>query len=131
MKPYTGDLFEAPGLTEDTTTQGTRMFVYFLPAEGRSWSVILRVPALRAQQLALDIAVPMVAVIIGLFAVAALISSISLNNVTSSLQTLTSEAGRLAQGELDRPLAVEGTDEVGQTETCVRAHATEPERKAG
>jgi methyl-accepting chemotaxis protein len=90
------------------------MFVYNQPAEGRSWSVIQTVPALSAQQLALDIAVPMVAVIIGLFAVAALISSISLNNVTSSLLTLTSEAGRLAQGELDRPLAVEGTDEVGQ-----------------
>lgn len=114
MKPYAGNLDKAAGMAEDTTTQGTRMFVYHQLAEGRSWSVVLRVPALRAQQLALDIAVPMVAVIIGLFGVAALISSISLNNVTSSLQTLTSEAGRLAQGELDRPLAVEGTDEVGQ-----------------
>ncbi len=114
MLPYLGLIQVEPNFYEDFTKQGTRMFVYNQPAEGRSWSVIQTVPALSAQQLALDIAVPMVAVIIGLFAVAALISSISLNNVTSSLQTLTSEAGRLAQGELDRPLAVEGTDEVGQ-----------------
>lgn len=114
MQPYAGKLRTDPGLIEDTSKQNTRMFVYIQPAAGRSWLVILTVPALRAQQLALDIAIPMVAVIIGLFALAAIISSISLNNVTGSLLTLTSEAGRLAQGDLDRPLAVEGTDEIGQ-----------------
>jgi hypothetical protein len=70
MQPYPGLLTKA-GLSEFSTKQGTRMYVFYQPAEGRSWSVILTVPALRAQQLALDIAVPMVAVIIGLFAVAA------------------------------------------------------------
>ena len=46
--------------------------------------------------------------------IAAIISRLSLNNVTASLQILTTEAGRLAQGELDHPLRVDGKDEVGQ-----------------
>ena len=51
-------------------------------------------------------------VILALFALVSL--RIGLRVVTRSLQKLASEADRIAQGQLDRPLQVEGEDEVGQ-----------------
>lgn len=107
---------------------GTRNLVYYQPVTGHSWGVVLSVPAEQAQQLALDIAAPMTILVLVL-AVAALISlRLSLGMLTSSLQTLATEAGRIAQGQLDHPLPAEGVDEVGQLRHAfeqmrVRLHA--------
>ena len=76
--------------------------------------MVLTVPAAQAQQLALDIASPL-AILVLILAVIALVSlHFSLRIVTSSLQNLVGEAGRIAQGQLDHPLPLEGVDEVGQ-----------------
>ena len=50
-----------------------------------------------------------------LLAVVAMISlRVGLRVVTGSLQSLAAEANRIAQGNLDHPLQVDGVDEVGQ-----------------
>lgn len=93
---------------------GTRSLVYYQPVLGRSWAVVLAVPAQEAQQLALDIATPLTLLVLAL-ALAALISlRLTLRVLTGSLQNLATEAGRISQGQLDHPLQVEGADEVGQ-----------------
>ena len=114
MSPYTVRQSDQPLFFKDTAPDGTRRLVYVQRAEGRPWAIVLAVPAHRAQQLALEIAAPLLGMIILLVSVAAIILKISLHSVTASLQSLSLEAGRISQGELDHPLVVEGEDEVGQ-----------------
>ena len=114
MTTYLGRIPEAQSFYEETQPDGTRMFVYYQPTIGRDWAVILMVPVYRAQQLALDIATPLLAMIAILAIIALAILSLGLRMVTGSMQNLAQEAGKIAQGRLDQPLAVNGSDEVGQ-----------------
>jgi len=99
---------------DDTAADGTRQLVYYQPVIGHPWAIVLSVPAQQAQQIALDIAMPLSLMII-LLALAAMISlRVGLGAVTGSLQGLAIEANRIAEGDLDHPLQVEGEDEVGQ-----------------
>ena len=114
MSNYAGRTDQAALFYDAPAPRGTRNLVYYQPVAGRSWAVVLTVPAEQAQQLALDIASPL-AILVVILAVIALISlRFSLRVVTSSLHNLAGEAGRIAQGQLDQPLPVEGVDEVGQ-----------------
>lgn len=114
METYPGQKTETADFYEDTAADGTRNLVYFQPVTGRSWAVVLTVPAEQAQLLVLNIAAPLSLMIL-LLAVIALISlRVGLKVVTNSLQNLTSEAMRIAQGQLDHALQIEGVDEVGQ-----------------
>lgn len=114
MTTYSGQMTETSDFFDDTASDGTRALVYFQPAKGRPWSIVLTVPALRAQQMALDIAFPVLAMIVVLSLVSIVVLRLGVRAVTSSLQNLASEADRIAQGQLDRPLSVDGEDEVGQ-----------------
>lgn len=111
---YTGQRSDQPLFYDDTASDGTRQMVYYQPVAGRAWAIVLAVPAQETQQLALEIALPLsvMLVILALFALVSL--RVGLRVVTRSLQRLASEADRIAQGQLDRPLQVEGEDEVGQ-----------------
>jgi PAS domain S-box-containing protein len=111
---YTGQLSDQPLFYDDTATDGTRQLVYQQPVPGRAWTIVLTVPAQETQQLALEIALPLSVMLIVLALVALVILRIGLRVVTRSLQKLSSEAERIAKGQLDRPLQVEGEDEVGQ-----------------
>ncbi|MBI4769907.1 MAG: HAMP domain-containing protein, partial [Chloroflexi bacterium] len=93
---------------------GTRDLVYYQPAVGHSWAVVLIVPAEEAQQLALNIAAPLSVMLLVLAVIALIALRLGMRVVTASLQNLASEATRIAQGQLDHPLQVEGVDEVGQ-----------------
>lgn len=114
LTPYTGTHPELPGIIDDTAADGTRQLLFYQPAEGQPWSIILTIPARRAQEIALELASPLIWVLM----VLALIGFISLRwqvkSVTASLVSLTSEASRLAAGELDRPLSINGVDETAQ-----------------
>lgn len=97
-----------------TAADGTQNLVYFQPVAGRSWAVVLTVPAQQAQQLALRIAAPLSLMILLLALIALISLRLALKVVTNSLQNLTSEAMRIAQGQLDHALSIDGVDEVGQ-----------------
>lgn len=114
MSPYSGRLQTEAGFFDDTARGGTRNLVYYQPVAGRSWSVVLTVPAQQAQQLALNIAAPLSGMILALAALALVSLRLGLKAVTTSLQSLSSEAVRIAQGQLDHAMTVEGVDEVGQ-----------------
>lgn len=114
MSPYSGRTSAQAGFFDDTARGGTRNLVYYQPVAGRSWSVVLTVPAQQAQQLALDIATPLSGMILILAVVALISLRIGLKAVTTSLQSLSSEAVRIAQGQLDHAMTVDGVDEVGQ-----------------
>ncbi len=111
---YTGERSDQSRFYDDTASDGTRQMVYYQPVEGRAWSIVLTVPAQETQQLALEIALPLSLMIFGLALFALVILRVGLRVVTRSLQNLASEADRIAQGQLDHPLQVEGEDEVGK-----------------
>jgi len=111
---YTGQQGDQPLFYDDTASDGTRQLVYYQPVIGRAWASVLNVPAQEAQKLALEIALPLSLMLIGLAVFAVIILRVSLRVVTRSLQNLASEADRIVQGQLDRSLQVDGEDEVGQ-----------------
>ncbi|MGB7873431.1 MAG: ATP-binding protein [Anaerolineales bacterium] len=111
---YTGQRSDHPLFYDDTASDGTRQMVYYQPVPGRAWALVLTVPAQETQGLALEIALPLSLMLVVLALFALIILRIGLRVVTRSLQKLASEADRISQGQLDRPLQVEGEDEVGQ-----------------
>lgn len=114
MKSYTGRLDQGTPFYEDTAADGTRLLVYYKPVLGRPWGVLLAVPARYAQQQALNIAAPILVTIVILALLAILLLQWGLRSVTFSLNDLAVEAHRIAGGNLDRPMSIEGEDEVGQ-----------------
>jgi signal transduction histidine kinase len=111
---YTGPRGIEPIFYDDTASDGTRQLAYYQPVFGRPWAIVLTVPAQQAQQLSLNIAMPLSLMIIFLAFVAMISLRVGLRVVTGSLQSLADEANRMAQGNLDQPLQVDGVDEVGQ-----------------
>ena len=114
MTPYTGQTFDKPTFYDAAAPDGTRSLVFYQPAVGRPWAIVLEVPAQRAQQIALNIAIPLLGMIFVLSVVAIIFLRLGLSLITRSLQSLAVEAVRISQGELDHPLPVRGEDEVGQ-----------------
>lgn len=72
------------------------------------------VPAHQAQQLALEIAAPLLGMIIILVGVIFVLLQLSLSGIVSSVKSLTREAERISQGELDNTLRVGGHDEISR-----------------
>ena len=114
MTEYTGVIPATGELAADISYVSTRQFSYYEPSKGRPWGVLLIIPGEAAQQLALDISVPLLLILIVLMVVTFMIIRISLRNVTQSLEKLADEATLIARGRLDHDLHIEGEDEVGQ-----------------
>jgi PAS domain S-box-containing protein len=114
METYTGKPSLQGVFFEGTAPDGTRRMMYYQPVLGRPWAVVVSVPAREAQQLALQIAAPLLIMILILFLIAAFVLRLSLRAVTASLQNLAQETNRISSGQLDSPLVAEGEDEVGQ-----------------
>lgn len=113
MKIYQGPVSQEPELFNDISPTGTRQYTYYQPVDGHSWSLALVVPAARTQQIAVEMAAPLLVMIILLSIVAIFITRMGLGVVTTSLQSLAEQAGRLAQGNLEQPLIIDGQDEIG------------------
>jgi signal transduction histidine kinase len=114
LTTYSGQRGNEGLFYDGTASDGTRQLVYYQPVIGRPWAVVLTLPAQKAQQLALNIAMPLSLMIVFLAFVAMISLRVGLRVVTGSLQGLAAEANRIAQGNLDHPLQVDGVDEVGQ-----------------
>jgi PAS domain S-box-containing protein len=114
MMDYSGPINPEQPFMDQTATDGTRSLVYVSQAVGRPWIAAIWVPARQAQQLALQIAAPLLLMVVVLSLVTFWLVRIGLKLVTNSLRTLATESDRIAQGELGNPLQVEGQDEIGQ-----------------
>jgi PAS domain S-box-containing protein len=114
MEQYTGKTSDTAIFYDEVAPDGTRRLVYYQPVRGHPWSVVLSVPARRAQQLALNIAIPLLGMILLLFVIAFLLLRVGLRTITTSLQTLGHETNRISSGQLDHALQVQGEDEIAQ-----------------
>lgn len=114
LTEYAFPLDEAQPFSDLTAADGTRQLVYTQAAIGRPWRVAMWVPAQGAQELALQIAAPLLGLVLILSLLAFGLVQVGLRVITRSLKTLAAEADRIAQGQLDHALAVEGIDEIGK-----------------
>jgi PAS domain S-box-containing protein len=111
---YEGQRSDQPAFFDETAALGTRELVYYQPVPGHPWAVVLSIPAQETQQLAINIALPISLMIILLGLIALFSLRVNLRAVTGSLQNLATEATHLSTGQLDRPLNVDGDDEVSE-----------------
>lgn len=111
---YTGQVGEQPALALQLGSDGTRQLIYTRPTAGRGWAVVTTVPARVAQQLAIEIAAPALAGVLGLMGIVFAVIGLGLRGVTGSLNQLADISSQMAGGNLDQPLALAGTDELGQ-----------------
>jgi PAS domain S-box-containing protein len=114
MKKYAGQSSQQGIYFDGLTPDNTRSMMYYQPVLSRPWAIVVAVPAQETQQIALQIAAPLMIMILILFLIAGLVLRFSLRSVTSSLQNLAQETKRISSGQLDRPLVTDGNDEVGQ-----------------
>ncbi|MDD5466400.1 MAG: ATP-binding protein [Anaerolineales bacterium] len=114
MKKYPGKLPGTPSFFTETGSDGTRRLVYFEQATGRPWSVVLTMPAKYAQQLAMNIAVPVMGLMLVLSAMAVSLLLYSINKISSTLEAFADQADGIAQGRLEHTMHVTGDDEVGR-----------------
>ena len=111
---YEGQQSDQPAFFDETASLGTRQLVYYQPVASHPWAIVLAIPAQETQQLAINIALPISLMIILLGLVALISLRVNLRSVTGSLQSLAAETKYLATGQLDRPLSIEGEDEVSE-----------------
>ena len=114
MEPYSGRTELREALFDETAPDGTRRLVYVKSASGRPWTVVLSLPARQAQQIALNIAAPILIAMFLLGGGAVLYFRYNLNKITSSLQLLAEQATTIAQGRLDKSVEAKGEDEEGR-----------------
>lgn len=115
MSTYNGPVFQdGPHFYDQNAADGTRHLVLYQPTVGRPWAVVMSVPARRVQQLALNIALPLLGIILVALVIAAILLQLGLHMIITSLQTLAVEAERITQGQLDHALSIERQDEIGQ-----------------
>lgn len=111
---YLGSTSIEAAFLDDPAPDGTRQIVHYQPLLTRSWAIVTTVPARITQEIAMQIAIPLV----GLLSVVAVILYVALwagiRVVTRSLRQLIDGAGRIAEGDLDHALDLGSADEVGQ-----------------
>ncbi|WP_083461910.1 ATP-binding protein [Thermanaerothrix daxensis] len=103
-----------PRFYEGLSPLGTRQFMYYQPVVGKPWSVVLVMPAQRAQDMALQIAAPTLISLVLFAGLLIILSRVGSRTLVTSLSLLASQAARIAHGQLDTPVQVEGVDEVGR-----------------
>lgn len=107
-------LQDGPHFFDQNAGDGTRHLVLYQTTVGRPWAVVMSVPARRVQQLALNIALPLLGIILVALVIAVILLQLGLHMIITSLQTLAVEADRITQGQLDHALTIGRQDEIGQ-----------------
>ena len=110
---YLGDIWGEENFFYGTNSNGNRVLEYFKPVDGQSWSVVTSLPAQVAQQAAMDIAIPLLGLLIALILLAYVLLRYSIGSVSRSLQSLVAESTRISEGDLGHSLALKGSDELG------------------
>ncbi len=114
LTPYRGPASTDAAFFEYTAPDGTRHLLYYQPASQHPWAVVMAVPSHQTQLLALEIAAPLLVMIVLISLISVLALVLGVRVVTGSLQNLARVAGRISEGMLNYPLSTKGADEIGQ-----------------
>lgn len=111
---YVGRRPAAAEFFDEVSPGGTRRLVYFQPLITNNWAVVMSVPAELVQSQALQIAYPLLIILVIVTAAMLIFWAANLRMVTESLHGLSKEAVLISQGQLEHALQAPGEDEVGQ-----------------
>lgn len=99
---------------EETSPTGLRQFAYATPVKGFNWLVITSIPTHMIQKSALDIALPMIVVIIILSVITVVLLTYGVKGIVRLLQNLALDANNITKGNLTHPIDTTGIDELAQ-----------------
>lgn len=111
---YSGTVPQEESFFDDVSGTGTRRLVYAEPVNEKGWTILLSVPASIAQEMALNIAVPLLVLSLLITALITLWMRYLMRTVSFSLKNLANQAARISQGSLETPVEVKGVDEIGR-----------------
>ncbi|MDH3943891.1 MAG: ATP-binding protein [Anaerolineae bacterium] len=111
---YNGPLESTPSFFQSTTSAGAPSLSYNHPVPGRSWTVLISIPAAEIQEQSMSIAVPLLGILSILAVMAFFLLRIGLQVVKSSLANFADQSKRIAAGEFDQPFTTLGSDEIGK-----------------
>ncbi|MFB0545983.1 MAG: ATP-binding protein, partial [Anaerolineae bacterium] len=103
---------------EDVGSDGMKQLVYYLPAEGHPWTVVIMVPEEVILDLATQISIPFLIVFSLIGAASSAFIPLVTGRLTRPIQALAQAATRIAHGQLDVTVKVSGEDEVGRLSTA-------------
>lgn len=92
----------------------TRQLVYYLPAEGYPWAVVIRLPYEVVLEQATQVATPLLILQILLGGGLVIVIPLVTGWLTRPLKQLAAAADCIAEGDLTRPVEVPGSDEVAR-----------------
>jgi PAS domain S-box-containing protein len=111
---YVGHIPLQTEFFNETSPTGTRNYGYFRQAEGKPWAIMLTLPASTTQQLALEIAIPLLLMLLLLMGISVVVVQGGLQGITASLKGLALEADNISFGQMDQSTQVKGVDELGR-----------------
>ncbi|MBP1693978.1 MAG: putative two-component sensor histidine kinase, partial [Chloroflexi bacterium] len=114
MKPYQGKTDSSQTFYTEISPDGTSKLVYYQPITGSRWAALISLPSEAAQLQALQIAVPMLGLIILISLLTSLLLNFGVMTVTKSIESLATEADSISKGNLNQSILMEGEDEVGR-----------------
>lgn len=111
---YQGTIPDETGIFESYSPQAQRQIMYFQPIVGSAWKVLVSSPVKKYQDLALNIAAPLMILLLVIYFVVFLLFKLSLRPISRTLNNLTTQTGLISQGNLDNPMMISSEDEFGQ-----------------
>ena len=114
MNKYPGELNITDHLQDETNSNGNRRLVYVTEATGTPWKIVLSLPASQAQQIAINIATPILLVLLIIILGATIYFRNQLRKIINSLDLLAQQASGIASGQLNHPVERRGEDEEGR-----------------
>jgi len=114
LSVYRGVVPTGSGFYDETSATGTRRLLYAVISDQEDWKVLLSLPASTAQEIALGIALPLLAMAVIVSLVVYLLLRLLMSKLARSLVSLADRADGLARGELDHEIETSGVDEIGR-----------------
>lgn len=111
---YPGEVPEVSSYFEDTGGTGMRRMVYTSVSKAKDWKILLSLPASYTQGLALQIAVPLLAISILISIGAFFLLRLMVRSLSKSLIQLANQADEISKGSLDDKIEIMGVDEIGR-----------------
>jgi signal transduction histidine kinase/HAMP domain-containing protein len=111
---YKSKVPQASSFFTETGADGTQVVSYAAITDEQDWKVILSLPVGYAQQLALETAIPLLAISLLISLAAYFMVRFMIGGLTTSLSALAVKADEISKGALDNQIEVHGVDELGR-----------------
>ena len=114
LSKYIGKRTTTSSFFDEISPNGTRQIVFFQPSFEDEWAVVLTVPAEQMQKMVLDIASPLLIILLVISVISFFALRYGLRHVSTSLESLSREAALISQGDFEHQLVIDQADEVGK-----------------